>query len=217
MLVISYDPALAQSTLGRATYIGQNYAGQHGLVGGMATGQAAVTADANIRALQTSGVAISATQIPLYSFHLDGLSAEQASMRAESIATDIAQREIIFSAVIDGIPSVLPTQKIRITGDVPAMFSAPTFYVSGYEQTFTLPSGASQRGDVGWVTRFTALNIPTESLEASTDRSSRGLPSRGAGSKSSVPRPARVTPSAAVGTGFVLPGLSTITIPGKEG
>lgn len=216
VLVISYDPTLAQTTLGRATYIGQNYAGQRGLVGGMATGQAAITADQNIRALQVAGSPVAATQIPLYSFHLDGLSAEQAATRAESIATDIAKRELILSTTIDGLPSILPTQMIRISGDVPTTFSAPTFYVSGYEQTFTLPAPGSRQADAGWVTKVTALNIPTESLDATTPRASKGAPARVAGSKSSVARPTSPAP-VKVSTGFVLPGLTTVTVPGKEG
>lgn len=159
VLVISYDPTLAQATLGRATYVGAAYAGQHGLSAGLATGQAAVTADKNIAALKES-----ASQIPLYTFNLDGLSADQATARAESIATDIAKRELIMNTVVDGLPSVLPTQMIRIVGNVVPAFSDPVFYVSGYDQTFSLPSGRGGGADHGWVTKLTALNIPTEGL-----------------------------------------------------
>lgn len=162
VLVISYDPTLAQATLGRATYVGSAYAGQHGLSAGLNTGQAAVTADKNILALQTAGSNIGTTQIPLYSFNLDGLSADQATLRAQSIATDIAKRELILSAVVDGLPSILPTQMIRLSGDVPDEFSQPVYYVSAYTQTFSLPTAGSHGG--GWTTRITALNIPTEGL-----------------------------------------------------
>lgn len=164
VLVISYDPTLAQATLGRATYIGSAYAGQHGLTAGLNSGQAAVTADSNIMALQKGGAKIGTSQIPLYSFNLDGLSADQASLKAQSIATDIAKRELILSATIDGLPSVLPTQMIRLSGDVPAEFSDPVYYVSGYTQVFSLPSAGSHHADGGWVTHVTALNVPTEGL-----------------------------------------------------
>lgn len=215
VLVMSYDPSRGQSTLGRATYIGNNYAGQHGLVAGMATGQAAVTADSNIRALQSAGARLGVAQIPLYSFHLDGLTADQAELRAESIATDIAKRELILATTIDGLPSVLPTQKIRVSGDLPAALAAPTYYVSGYEQTFSLPSGQSHGADTGWVTRITALNIPTESLDATTDRSQKGTKTRAAGSKSSAARPSAPAQSS-FSTGFVLPGLSTVKVPPRK-
>lgn len=159
VLVISYDPTLAQTTLGRATYVGANYAGQHGLAAGLATGHDAVVADKNIAALKQS-----VSQIPLYTFNLDGLSADQATLRAQTIATDIAKRELILTTTIDGLPSVLPTQMIRLGGAVDEAFSEPTFYVSGYNQTFTMPGSRQQGSSSGWVTRITALNVPTEGL-----------------------------------------------------
>lgn len=167
VLVISYDPTKAQATLGRATYVGGNFAGQHGLSAGLATGQDAVTADKNILGIQTNksaGGGGGVTQIPLYSFNVDGLSADQATLRAESIATDIAKRELILTTTIDGYPTLLPTQQINLSGDVDPAFSDPTFYVSGYQQDFVLPGSGGKQGDAGWVTKLTALNIPTEGL-----------------------------------------------------
>jgi hypothetical protein len=165
VLVMSYDPSKAQTTLGRATYIGNNFAGQHGLSGGLSTGQAAVTADNNILALQQAGAKLGTTQIPLYSFNLDGLSADQANIKAQSIATDIAKRELILSAQIEGLPSLLPTQKITLTGkNLKTDFTGSTFYVSNYDHTFTLPSGGRGGSHDGWITKVTALNIPSEGL-----------------------------------------------------
>lgn len=164
VLVISYDPTLAQATLGRATYIGAAYAGQRGLTAGLSTGQDAIKADKSILALQKDGVNLGTAQIPLYTFNLDGLSADQATLKAQSIATDISKRELILSTTIDGLPNVLPTQMIRLSGDIPTEFSEPTFYVSGYDQTFSLPMAGSHHAEGGWVTRVVALNIPTEGL-----------------------------------------------------
>lgn len=164
VLVISYDPTKAQATLGRATYVGANYAGQHGLTAGMSVGGAAVSADKNILALQQGGVKLSVAQIPLYTFHVEGLSADQANVRAESIATDIAKRELILSTCVDGMSSVLPTQKIQLSGDLPSEFTNSTYYVSGYEQVFVMPDPRQHSHDAGWTTRVTALNIPTEAL-----------------------------------------------------
>jgi hypothetical protein len=39
VLVISYDPTKAQATIGRATYIAGNFAGQHGLAAGLSVGR----------------------------------------------------------------------------------------------------------------------------------------------------------------------------------
>lgn len=163
VLVISYNPSTRQATLGRATYIGAQYAGQHGLKAGLNTGQAAVASDASILGLQKSGVNLSTTQIPLYTFNLDGLSPDQATLRAQSIATDIAKRELILTATIDGLPSIRPTQKITLSGDVSTDLSSSTFYISGFEQTFSMP-GHGSHASSGWSTRITALNIPTEGL-----------------------------------------------------
>lgn len=164
VLVISYDPTKAQTTLGRATYIGSAFAGQHGLVAGLNTAQAAITADKNILALQQGGSNLSSTNIPLYSFNLDGLSADQANLKAQSIATDIAKRELILSATMDGMPSLLPTQMIMLTGDVAPAFAEPTYYISAYSQAFSVPSSHSHHSDSGWVSKFTALSVPTEGL-----------------------------------------------------
>lgn len=165
VLVMSYDPSKGQTTLGRATYIGNNFAGQHGLSGGLNTGQAAVTADKNILALQQGGANLGTTQIPLYSFNLDGLSADQANIKAQSIATDIAKRELILSAQIEGMPSLLPTQKVTLVGkNLRSDFTGNTFYVSNYTHTFTMPTGGRGNHHDGWTTKITALNIPTEGL-----------------------------------------------------
>jgi len=169
VLVISYDPTLAQSTLGRATYVGAAYAGQHGLTAGMNVGNAAISADKNIVGAGQDGAKVGSTQIPLYTFHVDGLSADQANLRAESIATDIAKRELIMSCHIDGLPHILPTQKIVLSGDMPDAFSGNTFYTSGYQQEFSLPQPGSHHADAGWTTRITCLNVPTEALAKGTE------------------------------------------------
>lgn len=166
VLVISHDPTKAQATLGRATYIGPNFAGQHGLSGGMNVGGAAIAADKNILGLQASGSKIGVAQIPLYTFNVEGLTADQANVRAQTIAADIAKRELILSATIDGVADLLPTQPIKLTGDVPNDFVGQTYYVSAFEQSFRLPEqgGHGHGHDTGWISHITALNIPTEAL-----------------------------------------------------
>ena len=165
VVVISYDPAHAQSVIGRAAYIGANFAGGNGLTAGIVTGQQAVTADKQIAKLNTTS-----SQIALYTFHLDGLNQQQADLRAGTIARDIAKREVIITGSIDGIPSILPTQQVQISGPtIPQQFSGPTYYISQYRHSFSIPKGMTKRGDDGWMTHLTALNIPTEALAAATE------------------------------------------------
>ena len=100
VLVIAYDPAKAQVAIGRASYIGANFAGQNGLTAGLATGTSAVTADAALAKINANG----STTVPLYTFHFDGLSQAQADTQAGAIANDIAKREVIASFECDGLP-----------------------------------------------------------------------------------------------------------------
>ena len=166
VVVVSYDPSHAQSIVGRASYVGANYAGQNGMTAGIVTGQGAVSADKSMAKIEK----LSVSQVALYTFHLDGLDQQQADLRAGTIARDIAKREVILTCEIDGLPGLSPAQMVQISGDtIPAQFSGPTYYVSKYGHTFTMPQGQSKRGDDGWVTHITALNIPVEALAAETE------------------------------------------------
>lgn len=170
VLVMSYDPSKGQATIGRATYIASNFAGARGINPGLQVGQAAVSIDAALVALSQAGGKVSNVTIPLYSFHVDGLSADQATLRAQTICTDIAKRELIFSATVEGLPSILPTQKVTLTGDVKANFTSQPFYVATFEHAFTMPKpGSHSHHDAGWVTKFTCLNIPIEALAKAGD------------------------------------------------
>lgn len=171
VVVMSYDPHGAAPVVGRAIYVGGNFAGSKGLNAGISSGQDATSEDKALAKLD-----VSVKQVALYTFHVDGLSQEQADMRAATIATDIAKRDVTIAGSIDGLPAILPTQKLQIVGDVPDAFTPFTFYVSQYSQVFTLPDG--RRSDAGWMTNFTALNTPEES-QAST---------RGAGGSASGDR-----------------------------
>lgn len=166
VLVLSYDPSKAQAIIGRAAYIGANYSNQNGLPQGVVSGKEAVAADVSLAKIQN----LSVSQVALYTFHLDGLNQQQADLRAATIARDIAKREVIVTAEMDGLPGILPTQQVQITGPtIPQQFSGPTYYVSQYRHTFTMPTGRARRGDDGWMTHLTALNIPTEALAAATE------------------------------------------------
>lgn len=167
VVIISYDHTQAKPVIGRATYVGPNYAGQHKLTAGLATGTDATKADKNIAALDKS-----VSQIALYTFHLDGLTQQQADLRAGTMAIDIAKRELILSCSVDGLPTILPTQMVNIDQSgklMPSEFLQPTYFVSTFSHRFTLPKKESAHSDSGWMTTFTALNIPTEALAKETE------------------------------------------------
>lgn len=159
VLVVSYDPSKCAINLGRASYVGSNYAGSNGLPAGLSTGSAAASNDAALAKLGANS-----TQVPLYTFHHDGLTADQAQTYAGSIATDIAKRELILSATIDGMPGLVPAQKVQVGGMVPGPVSSSTFYLSGYTHRFRMPKPHSASENDGFITQIKGLNIPTDAL-----------------------------------------------------
>ena len=163
VLVISYDPAKAQVGIGRAAYVGANYAGSNGLNAGLSTGSSAVSTDAKLAKLDQGS-----NQIPLYTFHMDGLTQAQADTQAASIASDIAKRELLISFEADGLPGIAQTQMLKLTGNVPSPFTQPTFYASGFSHSFVQPGRKTKDNRAGFLTRIKGLNIPTEALAAET-------------------------------------------------
>lgn len=161
VLVISYDPSHCSINLGRASYVGRNFAGSNGLAAGLATGAQAAGNDTKLADLGSTS-----TQVPLYTFHHDGLTADQAQTRASSIAIDIAKRELVLSGQIDGLPGIVPAQTLKVGGAVPSAVSGSTFYLSGYNHTFRMPQPGAHGPNDGFVTEIKALNIPTDALAA---------------------------------------------------
>ena len=169
VLVISYDPARRQATLGQATAIGRNFAGQGGMAPGVYSGSQAAAANTSL-ASEKKGVSV--TQIPLYTFHVDGLTADQTTTKAASIATDIAKREITLRHQCDIIPAgLVPSQKLQIVGGVkvPSFTSNVTFFVSGYTHRFRMPKVEHGSGDAGLITQVQSLNIPAEGIATAED------------------------------------------------
>ena len=165
VIVFSYDAGKGQQTTGQATVVGANLAGSAGLKPGIWTGNDAVTANGKLAGIKVGGV--TAAQVPLYSFRFDGLAADQATNKALAIATDIAKREFILSAEIDGYAGATPTQIVSLASSpgpdnvayVNPAFTGNTFYMNGFTHSFSLR--AAQRGSPGFVTRIKALDVPT--------------------------------------------------------
>ena len=154
VLVISYDPGKAQATLGRADYIGADIAGAAGLSAGLVSGASVVNTDATLAKLESQ-----LGKIPLYSFHVDGLTAAQAQTKATAIATDIAKREFMMSVEIDGLSTLLPTQMLKLTGNVDPAFLGQTYYCTSYTHSFKMPKSGKSLDD-GYSTTIQALNFP---------------------------------------------------------
>jgi hypothetical protein len=178
VLVISYDPAKAIVTLGRATYIGDSASQSSSnpalssinVSSGLHTGSDAVQADgalANVAGSKTIGNTSDLSHIQLYTFHWDGLTADQANARAAAIATDISKRLLLMRCRIDGYPAMVPTQPLTLQGQhIPANMSGNTWYVSGYRHSFVMPTPKSKSG--GFWTEISALDLPNTALASSS-------------------------------------------------
>lgn len=154
VLVLSYDALRAQTVIGRADNIGINFPD---IEPGIWSGNDATIAD--------DLLAESNQKIPVYTFHVDGLTQVQAQNKAQGICADIAKRELIIEATIDGLPSITPTQQINITGQVDNQVSANTFFINSYEHTFHMPEGG---GEGGFFTHIKALDIPVQRIGSDT-------------------------------------------------
>ena len=154
VLVISYDPGKAQVSLGRATAVGTDLAGLAKITAGISSGQSAVSADAVL-----AGAAGTVGKVPLYTFHADGLTTTQAQNKATAIANDIAKREYMAELTIDGLPSILPTQMLILSGNLDSHFTGINFFVMSYTHTFSMP-GKGQSVNSGFLTKIKALNFP---------------------------------------------------------
>lgn len=151
VVVLSYDPAKAQQTTGRATVISSAFAGTAGVTPGIWTGNAALNADAALAQQQN-------VRVPLYTFRHDGLTAAQVTQRALAIATDIAKRELALSCEVDGLPSLLPTQPLSLAGPVDPAFAGNRWYVNAFRHRFRMRGGSAQV--MGFLTELRALDLP---------------------------------------------------------
>lgn len=163
VLVLGYDPARAQTVTGRATAIGSDFAGEAGLKPGIWLGPDAATADAAIAGVgltaAQAGLSSPRSEVPRYTFHIDGLTAAQAQIRAQGIAYDIAKRDIAATLQVDGLPTIGPMQTVTLSGAVPPEAAGRNFYVHAYEHEFRMPQGGLSP-DAGFLTNLRLLTLP---------------------------------------------------------
>ena len=134
-----------------------------GISPGITSGTAAATASKALAAAKAN-----VRQVPLYTFHIEGLTAEQANREAAALALRISRRELILSGDVDILPETLPTRKIKLQGSIPDEFTGDDYFLSGYTHRFTMPRQGSHNDRVGLVTEIKALNLPTQALAAET-------------------------------------------------
>ena len=155
VLVISQDFAKAQPTKGYATVVAP---GVQGFTPGIQTGAQAVSTNSAMRSAKL--------QVPLYTFHAEGLTADQAQTKAAAIALDIAKRAVVVSFTIDGYIDVLPTKPVKLYGMFDESFKGLDYYVTAFQHSFRMPRDTNARGSrhSGFVTHIKAWNLSQEAL-----------------------------------------------------
>lgn len=154
--VFSYNPTNGTLAKGSAVVFGTQATGSNNEIikPGLWTGPAASQILGSLEG--------TVTQLPTYSFHVDGLTQAQADARAVAIANDIAKRELILNFTADLVPGLIPMNHMLLSGPADAIdqeFTTHDYYVNAYSHTFGLP-GSSPSG--GMDTEIMALDIQLE-------------------------------------------------------
>lgn len=156
VLVLSYDPAKAQTTKGEAYVIGTNAS-----TGGTNTVKAGTWSGNDAATITNSLNAGGKLQIPLYTIRIDGLTQAQAQTRATAIAGDIAKRELILHAMIDYLPTVVPLNPLTVTG-IEGEFAGHQYFVNACQHRYRQPGPGNGEGQVS--TTITALDVQVNGI-----------------------------------------------------
>jgi hypothetical protein len=144
VVVLSYDPTIPQVTTGRAYVIGSNFATNDNAAvkPGLWSGQQAQS----ILNATTSSTGKQGTnknnKVPIYTFHVDGLTQAQVDQRAQAIAMDISKRELIGKIKMRCLPQVLPANPVSLAGQINQEFAAHQYFVTEYSHHYKLPVGS---------------------------------------------------------------------------
>jgi hypothetical protein len=142
--VLSYDPTLGQITKGLSYVVGSNMTTNSG-----STVSAGMWNGPNAQSIASSvgtGKSSSKNQIPIYTYHVDGLTAAQAQARAQAIATDIAKRELIVHVDADFIPLTAPSNPATLAGAIDPEFASHQYFTTGYTHTMRMKKGRAEFG-----------------------------------------------------------------------
>lgn len=155
VIVLSYDPTGSTLTKGVAYVIGSNFTTNDKATvhAGMWSGpQAQAIMEATTAPAGKTGTNKN-NRVPIYTFHVDGLTQAQAQQRAEAIALDISKRELIGHVTSRGIPSVQPSNPATVAGEVNQEFTSHQFFVTEYTHSFRLPAN-SEHGEFATVLKL---------------------------------------------------------------
>lgn len=104
-----------------------------------------------------SGAQTSPSKKPVLTFHIDGLTNEQAKAKARAIAKDIAKRQVVITGKIEGLPAMQVHGRVDLRqGNLDlASFAGRDYTVSNVTHTYNFPTGG--RSEAGFTTEFTAM------------------------------------------------------------
>ena len=88
---------------------------------------------------------------PVYFYSYPNLTSNEANAKAYELMLDIAKREVIMTAAVDGTPFLQPMQTVTLTGDT-GDFTDTKYYINGIEHTFSI--------EEGWYTHISARTLP---------------------------------------------------------
>jgi hypothetical protein len=144
VVVLSYDPTVSKVTTGRSYVIGSNFS-----TNDKATVRPGLWSGQQARSILNATSTPSGNpgtdknnKVPIYTFHVDGLTQAQADQRAQAIALDISKRELIANAKIRCLPSVQPANPVSLAGQINQEFAAHQYFVTEYSHHYKLPTGA---------------------------------------------------------------------------
>lgn len=95
---------------------------------------------------------------PIFTYHMDGLTAEQARIKAEAIAADLAKRQVVITCVSEGLPKLKVHSKIKLkAGEIDLMgFDQGEYVVTGVNHSYNMPQQGGTEG--GFITEFIAAS-----------------------------------------------------------
>jgi len=140
VVVLSYDPTQSKMTKGLAYVVGSNFTTNDAATvnPGLWSGQQAQSVLAATSTPSGKPATDKNNKVPIYTFHVDGLTQAQATARAQAIALDISKRELIGHVKCDCIPTVMPSNPATLAGQINQEFAAHQYFVTNYSHHFKM-------------------------------------------------------------------------------
>lgn len=144
--VLSYHPQRAEMISGNGTPQDvENAQGGGQKSGTTAMGTSKGRAVKNFKGGRSSS---KPSKKPVFTYHMDGLSAEQAMTKAQAIADDLAKRQVVITCTAEGIPDLKIHSKIKLRGSRIDMmgFDSREYVVTGVNHTYNMPQEGGNDG-----------------------------------------------------------------------